>query len=300
MAQLKLLDPLNLQTRGLELEYLTGREQYQDAQLLAQQLIQLFPSSSRIHYLSGLVAYKQKKYTKAQADFEESHMLYPHWHIERYMGKTCTQSGLFEKAESHLLPLTIEHPICFLDLAWLYERKKQYARAQAMVEQFLHHKPHDPFAEQQKQRLQAYALSPEQVQEEVESLDDFGEQIPIALLTEYLRKQVKRGEGSKVREMLIPRIEKFEPKEAVQLGWACYQLKTYELAFELMKRGFDSQYANFKYLAALETSAERSGRLDEIISLYEQFIETDKRFFGRIARLKKRLLLTYKNPIGSP
>ncbi len=289
LAELKRLDPLDLQTRGLELEYSVGREQYQDAEILAHQLIQLFPTSSRIHYLAGLVAYRQKKYTKAKTDFKESNELYPHWHTERYIGKTCTQSGQFEEAESQLLPLMHNHPVCLLDLAWLYERKQQYARAQAMLEQYLIYNPYDPFAEQQKQRLQTHTLSPEQIKEEVESLDDFGESIPIDLLIEYVRKELSQGKGRKIRDMLTPRIKKYEPKEAVQLGWACYQLKAYELAYGLMAHGFENQHDNYKYCKALEVSAERSGRLDEIISLYSQFVETDSRFYGRVVRLKKKI-----------
>ncbi len=289
LTELKRLDPLDLRTRGLELEYLTGQEQYHDAQLLARQLTQLFPASSRIHYLAGLVAYRQKNYKRALAAFEESNKLYPNWRTQRYIGKTCTQSGHFETAESQLLPLISNHPVCLLDLAWLYERKSQYTRALTMLEQYLRYKPLDSFAEQQKQRLQAHALSPDQIQDEVASLNDFGEHIPIGLLIEFVRTEITQGRGRMVREMLMPRVEKLESKEAVQLGWACYHLNVYELAFVLMMRDFAKQYNNFKYRAALEVSAERSGRLDDIISLYERFSETDKRFFGRIARLKKRI-----------
>lgn len=287
LAELKQLDPLDLQTRGLELEYLLNAGHYQDANNLAEQLIQLFPASSRIHYLAGLVAYKQKNYGSAQPAFEESFRLYPHWRTERYIGKTCTQSGDFDRAESHLLNLSSEHPLCLLDLAWLYERKQQYSRARTMLEQYLQHKPEDAFAKQQQQRLQAHVLSPEQIQDEVETLSDFDETIPIGLLCEYIRNQLGQGKGKIVRQWLSPRIENIECKDALQLGWVCYQLKAYDLAYTLFSRDFKKQYDNFKYRTALELSAQRSGQLDELINLYEQYIETDKRFYGRLKRLQK-------------
>ncbi len=259
LAELKQLDPLDLQTRGLELEYLLSAGQYQDAQSLATQLTQLFPTSSRIQYLAGILAYRQKNYAAALAAFDESFRLYPHWRTERYMGKTCTQAGDFDRAESYLLHLSAEHPTCLLDLAWVYERKQQFSKAQSMLAQYLKLKPEDAFAQQQQQRLQAHVLSPEQIQDEVETLSDFDETIPIGLLSEYMRNQLNQGKGSALRQWLTPRIGKVDPKDANQLGWIAYQLKAYDLAYELFIRDFEKQHDNFKYRAALERSAERSG-----------------------------------------
>lgn len=287
LAELKQLDPLDIQTRGLELEYQLTAGHYQDAENLANQLIQLFPASSRIHYLAGLVAYRQKKYSSAQPAFEESFRLYPHWRTERYIGKSCTQSGDFDRAESHLLHLSADHALCLLDLAWLYERKQQYSRAQTMLEQYLQYKPEDAFAKQQQQRLHAHVLSPEQIQDEVETLSDFDEAIPIGLLCEYIRSQLAQGKGKNIRQWLSARIENITSKDALQLAWVCYQLKAYDLAYTLFTRDFEKQYDNFKYRTALELSAQRSGQLDELSDLYEQYIEADKRFYGRLKRLQK-------------
>lgn len=289
LTQLKQQAPLDRQTRGLELEYLLTAGHYRDAENLGLQLIQLFPASSRIHYLAGLVAYRQKKYNTALPAFEESFRLYPHWRTERYIGKNCTQSGDFDKAESHLLHLSAEHPLCLLDLAWLYERKQHYSRAQTMLAKYLKHKPEDAFAKQQQQRLQAHVLSPDQVREEVETLSDFDETIPIALLCEYVRNQLIQGKGKTMRQWLAPRIESIECKDALQLGWVCYQLNTYDLAYKLFSRDFEKQYNNFKYQTALESSAEKSGQLTELIELYQHYVEADKRFYGRIIRLQKML-----------
>ena len=156
-----------------------------------------------------------------------------------------------------------------------------------MLEQYLQHKPEDAFAKQQQQRLQAHVLSPEQIRDEVETLSDFNEAIPIGLLCEYIRSQLGQGKGKIVRQWLSPRIDNIECKDALQLGWVCYKLKAYDLAYTLLVRDFEKQYDNFKYQTALELSAQKSGQLDELINLYEQYIETDKRFYGRSKRLQK-------------
>ena len=289
LAKLKQLAPLELETRGLELEYLVAAEQQQDAQNLAKQLIQLFPASSRVHYLSGLLAYREKDYRAALLAFEESSRLYPHWRTERYIGKTSTQSGNFELAEMKLLPLAAKHPVCLLDLAWLYERQQQYSYAQQSIEEYLKYKPEDEYAILQLQRLQAQVLSVDQVAEEVETLTDFGENIPIGLLAKYLRNQLELGNGNLLRQWLPPRLEHIEKKDSVKLAWICYQLNTYDLAYTLFLKDFAGQYNNVKYRSALELSAERSGQIENLTTVYEQYCELDNRFYGRLAKLRKKI-----------
>ncbi|VAW84082.1 hypothetical protein MNBD_GAMMA16-716 [hydrothermal vent metagenome] len=288
LAKLKQLAPLALETRGLELEYLVAAEQRLDAKNLAKQLIQLFPASSRIHYLAGLLAYREKDYRAALPAFEESFRLHPNWRTERYIGKTSTQSGNFELAEMKLLPLATKHPVCLLDLAWLYERQQQYSRAQQNIEQYLKYKPEDDYATLQLQRLQAQVLSVDQITEEVETLTDFGEDIPIGLLAEYLRNQLELGKGHALRQWLQPRLEHIDKKDSVKLAWIGYQLKTYDLAYVLFLKDFAGQYNNVKYRSALELSAQRSGQVENLMTLYEQYCELDNRFYGRLAKLRKK------------
>jgi len=243
---------------------LVAAEQRRDAQILAKQLIQLFPASSRIHYLAGLLAYREKDYRAALPAFEESFRLYPHWRTERYIGKTSTQSGNFELAEMKLLPLAAKHPVCLLDLAWLYERKQQYSCAQQNIEKYLKYKPEDEYATLQLQRLQAQVLSADQITEEVDTLTDFGEDIPIGLLAEYLRNQLELGKGHSLRQWLQPRLENIDKKDSVKLAWICYQLNTYDLAYVLFLKDFAGQYNNVKYRSALELSAQRSGQIENL------------------------------------
>ncbi len=289
LAKLKHLAPLALETRGLELEYLVAARQDRDANKLAEQLIQIFPSSSRIHYLKGLLAYREKNYHAALPAFEESHRLFPHWSTERFIGKTCTQAGNFELAEMKLLSLIAQHPVCLLDLAWLYERQQQYSRAQRSVEQYLQHHANDEYATQQLQRLQAQELSVEQIQDEVDTLTDFGESIPIGLLSQYVRSQLELGKGNALRQWLSPRIEQLDHKDSVKLAWICYQLNTYDLAYSLFLEDFAKQYNNVKYRSALELSAQRCGQIENLMIVYQTYCEQDKRFYGRLANLRKKI-----------
>ena len=58
---------------------------------------------------------------------------------------------------------------------------------------------------------------------------------------------------------------------------------------EVMAHGlFRHDRGNYKYLNALERAAERAGRLDELCLLYEELAPEDKRFYGRLRRIRGR------------
>jgi tetratricopeptide (TPR) repeat protein len=289
LEELQRHDLLGVETRGLELEYLIEIGQLQDAATLAIQLVNLFPASSRIQFLAGRLAYRQKDYVRALPFFEESYRLYPSWRSEWFIGKSQTQAGNFEAAEPLFLRLIDEHPACLKDLAWLYERKNEFARAQSVVNQYLRHFPQDALARQQLQRLQAHALPMADVLDEVETLSSFDEDIPVALLCEYVETRLTRGEGDAVRKWLLPRIEEMNARDAQSVGWVCHRLNAFDLSFELLLKNFTAQRGNFKYLGALESSAEKSGQMERLIEIYEQYADEDKRFYGRMKRLTRRL-----------
>jgi tetratricopeptide (TPR) repeat protein len=289
LEALKQHDLLGLETRGLELEYLIDVGHFQDAASLAAQLVNLFPGSSRIQFLAGRLAYRQKDYARALPFFEESYRLHPSWRSEWFIGKTQTQAGNFEAAEPLFLRLVGEHPACLKDLAWLYERKSEFARAEAVVNQYLRHFPRDTLARQQLQRLQAHALPAADILDEVETLSSFDEDIPVALLTEYVETRLTGGEGDALRKWLLPRIEKMDDRVAQSVGWACHRLNAFDLSFELLLKNFLAHSGNFKYLGALESSAEKSGQMERLIELYERHADDDKRFYGRVKRLTRRL-----------
>jgi hypothetical protein len=159
----------------------------------------------------------------------------------------------------------------------------------AVINQYLRHFPGDAFANQKLQRLQAHVLPVVDILDEVETLSSFDEDIPVALLTEYVEARLIRGEGDAVREWLLPRIEKMNAREAQSVGWVCHRLNAFDLSFELLLKNFTLQSGNFKYLGALESSAEKSGQIERLIELYEQCAGEDKRFYGHIKRLTRRL-----------
>ena len=79
LAQMKSDDPLSVESRGLELEYLICAGRLDDASQLAAQLVDCFPNSARIHFLSGKLAYQLRDYARAEAMLSESYQLSPHW-----------------------------------------------------------------------------------------------------------------------------------------------------------------------------------------------------------------------------
>ncbi len=289
ITELKKSDPLSLDTRGLELDYLIAVDRHEDAESLARQLINLFPASSRIHLLAGKLAYKQKNYVSALPFFEESYRLYPNRYTERYIGKTLTQAGDFSRAEPILVRLASSQAIVLKDLAWLYERKNQFSKAQEAIRRYLKYNPRDEYAKSKLQQLQAHALPADQVIDEVQTLTDFDEEIPVGLLTEYTKVMLEKGRGGELRSWMQPQIPDMKNKDALQAGWVCHKLKAYDLAFELLIKDFASQYVNIKYRGAIELSAQNCGQLERLIELYEQYAERDHKFYGRATRLRKRL-----------
>src|SRR3990172_950070 len=103
LARLKREDPVSRETRGFELEFYLTANRLAEAGDLARQLCNLFPDSGRIFFLAGKVAYRQKQYPEAISRFRESQRNYPHWQTQQWLGKTLTQTGQFEEAESLLL-----------------------------------------------------------------------------------------------------------------------------------------------------------------------------------------------------
>ncbi len=287
LIELKQRDPLSVVTRGLELEHLMGSNQLADADRLAQQLIELFPHSSRILYLCGRLKYSLKKYKLALPFFKESHALHSNWMTEQNIGKTLTQLGEFDQAEPILLKLCDNHPQCLFDLAWLYERKENRVDALRTIKRFLQLIPNHTIAKEQLQRLQAQNLSSDQIIEEVDSLMGFHESIPIGLLNEYFTIQCNRGNLPIVRQWVVANSSQLSKSDAISLAWTCYHLKVYDLAFSLFLIDFAGQHSSDNYRNSLQLSAHCCGELPQLISIYQQYTDVEKKFFGRIKKLIK-------------
>ncbi|MBI4584797.1 MAG: tetratricopeptide repeat protein [Planctomycetes bacterium] len=289
LERLKTEEPLALETRGLELEYLIRSDSLAEAKGLAGQLLELHPGSARVQYLAGLLAYRQKDYAAAERHLRESHRLFPHSKNYRLLGKTLTQQRKFEEAEGILQSLAPGNPWCQLDLAWLYERKEDWARALSCIEAFLKVEPDDKFAKSQLLRLKARLLEPEELLEEVSSLTGLGEEVPEDLLPQYVEALLKRGESTAVRDFIQKRQAGWSARAARSVGWICYRLQAYDLAMDLFLKIFRENRGDAKFLSALEAAAKRCGRLAELLPVYGAQVQDDKRFYSRIRSVKSRL-----------
>jgi tetratricopeptide (TPR) repeat protein len=289
LAQMKSDDPLSVETRGLELEYLICAGRLDDASQLAAQLVDCFPNSARIHFLSGKLAYQLRDYARAEAMLSESYQLSPHWASRRYLGKALTQAGRFDEAESILIALVWESPWCHLDLAWLYERKGQVERALKHAESFLQCFPDNSYAREQKSRLEGRLLEPDQFVQDCEGMLELGEEVPDHFVPQYVENLIRTGQADRARQFLSSHGTKLDSRAATRVGWACYGLQVYDLACEMFLLTAETNRAQPKFLSALEAAATRCGRLSDLMPLYQRWAQDEPRYFGRLHRISRRI-----------
>lgn len=284
--QLKIEDPLSLETRGLELEFLIAKGSWREAQNLAEQLHRLYPESARIQFLSGRLKYRHKQYDEALHFFEESNRLHPHWITQRWLGKTYTQQGKFEHAESLLLSVVDGHIAVNLDLAWLYERSDQPLRALAQVRSYLENRPDDPFAKDQEIRLKAQTVQPETLSSDIDVLLELDEEIPLGMLPAYLSFLLESGQSQSARDFLSKYRSRLDRNTIASLAWVCYKLQAYDLAMDLFIQALPDKIRDVKYLSALESAARHCNRIAELIPHYAHEAAQERRLYGRIKRLR--------------
>lgn len=287
LGQLKQEDPLSLETRGFELDYLIATKQLSDAKTMADRLLHLFPQSARIQYLAGKVYYRIKKYSEALQCFNESKIIHSHWRTLRWLGKTQTQLGQFSEAEATLVAVSAEHIVINFDLAWLYERMNQPSRALELVETYLAKKPDDEFAKAQRLRLRAQIQEPEALSDDVDTLLDLDEEIPVEMLPAYLRNLLESGQGKLARQFVLKYQTQFDEQTAASLGWICHRLQAYDLAMNLFIQGLAKRTNDVKYLSALESAARHCQRVEELIEQYASKAPDAKRLYGRKNQLEK-------------
>jgi tetratricopeptide (TPR) repeat protein len=289
LARLKKEDPLSAATRGFELEFYLESGRLAEADALAAQLMQLFPDSARILFLAGRLAYRRKRYEEAEPRFRESQRLYPHWKTQQWLGKTLTQSGKFEESESLLL-LTLErNRYALLDLAWLYERRNDLQAALKAYDDFLAENPDNGYASEQRTRLRAKIMEPEDLINEMSVLEDLGEEIPAALFPEFIQKSFETGQTPRAREAVAARMRAMDARTGVRVAWICYQAKAFDLACTLFLAHLGANKTNYKYLRALESAADKCNRLQDVVAAYETYLPETTSFYGRWQSLSRRL-----------
>jgi tetratricopeptide (TPR) repeat protein len=287
LTRLKLEDPLSQETRGFELELSLDSNRLVEANRLACQLCRLFPQSGRIAFLAGKVAYRLKNYKQAELHFRESNRIYPHWRNQYWLGKTLTQSGHLEEAESLLLEARERTANALLELAWLHERRNELQAALKAYDEFLTIHPDHSFAAEQRLRVRANLLEPESLIDEVGTLAELGEDVPLTLFPEYVQKLFDTGRTLEAREQIIARMGTLDAKTGSRMAWVCYRAKAYDLACTLFLAHLRHNLSYYKYLNALESAAVRSGRMDQLLAAYRSFTAEAPSLHGRLRRLKR-------------
>jgi tetratricopeptide (TPR) repeat protein len=289
LARLCREDPLSRETRGFELEFYLASERLQEAENLARQLCRSFPDSARIRFLTGKLAYRQKRYADAATAFRESHRIYASSQTRLWLGKTLTQLGEFREAESILTSVRIHYDHALLDLGWLYERIGDLEAALGAYDTYLAIHPGHEFASTQRLKIKARALEPEALIEEVDRLVQFGERVPDSLYADYIEKLLDTGQGSRAREEVRCRITDLDPRLATSIAWVCYRKQAYDMACDLFMNHLERNLSNFKYLTALEAAASKTNRVTEVIEAYKRLAPSSPKLHGRLKTLFKGL-----------
>ncbi|MDJ0764537.1 MAG: tetratricopeptide repeat protein [Myxococcota bacterium] len=287
LDRLKIEDPVSVETCGFEFEILLASQQWDRAQRFSEQALQRFPTSARVRFLAGKLAYRQKNYKAALQHFEESKRLYPHWRSNHWLARTLTQLGHLDAAEPILLDIAPNHPHCRSDLAWLYERKKDYDRALEQVTAYLKVYPNHERIKEQEARLRAHQMDTADVIGEVDMLSDLDQEIPEAILPQYIEGLLTTGKGKLARSFVQSKKDSLSERVLAQLAWICFRLHAHDMAFELFLLALTENFTNVKFLTSLEKTAALLGRTDELVDAYERYAPDQKNLYGRIKNLQR-------------
>jgi hypothetical protein len=96
------------------------------------------------------------------------------------------------------------------------------------------------------------------------------------------------GQSPRARDEILARLDSMEPKAAVQIAWICYRAQAYDLACTLFLAHLESNKTNYKYLAALESAADKCKRLPEVVEAYRRQLPGARQFYGRLKPLTRR------------
>ena len=288
LTRLKQEDPLSQETRGSELELSLNLNRLGEAKALARQLCRLVPQSGRIFFVAGKVAYRLKDYKEAESRLQESHRIYPHWRTQYWLGKTLTQLGRLDEAESLLLPARERTANALLELAWLYERRNDLQAALKAYDDFLAAHSGHSFAMEQRLRIKARMVEPESMIEELDTLAELGEAIPEALFPDYVQKLFETGQTVRAREEIIAKMREPDLKTGSRLAWICYGAKAYDLACTLFLAHLQTNLSYYKYLNALESAAAKCGRIPLVLEAYRSYAAETPSLLGRSKWLARR------------
>jgi tetratricopeptide (TPR) repeat protein len=229
-----------------------------------------------------------KDYKQAGSYFQESHRIYPHWRTQHWLGKTLTQAGHLEEAESLLLAARDRTSDALLDLAWLYERKNDLPAALKAYDEFLNLRPNHPVALERRLRIRARMLKPESLIKEIGTLADLGEDVPVALFPDYVERLFETGQTLEARRHITEKMNALEAKTGTQVAWVCYRAKAYDLACALFLAHLRTNLSYHKYLNALEAAATKCDRLPQVMEAYRSSASELPSLHGRLRSLARR------------
>lgn len=280
-------DPMSVTTRGLRLELLLRLGRLDEAEPLARQLLDLFPGSARVHWLAARLYGERRDWAAAERHARESDALHTHWRSRHLLGQALVQLGRFDEGEAVLRSLLPERVVVHRDLAWLFERRGQHARAVRELEHLLAAYPQDERAQAQKLRLEARLLAPGELVEEVEGMLELGEDVAPELVPEYVRTLLETGASARARAFVAAHAAAWPPLVASRCAWQAYRLQAWDLACELFVRALPVR-RDAKTLTALEAAARRSARVEMLIAAYEALAARDPKLYGRVRRLRRK------------
>jgi tetratricopeptide (TPR) repeat protein len=278
--------PAEAASHGLALELLLEKGLLEEAGRAADRLISRFPSSAGILFQAGVAAYRLKRYPSAEQRFEESEKLFSSKKTRRMLAKTLINLGRFDDAEGMLINLVETDPFCRSDLAWLYERKGDFARAGREAARRLSEYPNDERARSQKIRLEAGALDDAEVIEQVEILEELGEPLPNEMVSRYVSALVASGRSEDARRFILAEKSDLDRRAIVDLAWTCHRLQLHDMAYELFILVVEEESQNIKLLSTLDFCAKRAGREAELAEIYEAMGAKHKALYGRAKKLR--------------
>jgi hypothetical protein len=134
--------------------------------------------------------------------------------------------------------------------------------------------------------LEARRLAPDELIEEARSLEALGEEVPADVSAEVIGALLRAGRVREARAAADRLLTDLDPRMASRAGWICRELEAHDLAFDFFARAFPRERANPKLLTAFELVAKRSGRIAELVRLYESTLPRRRTLYGRVKRLR--------------
>jgi hypothetical protein len=72
------------------------------------------------------------------------------------------------------------------------------------------------------------------------------------------------------------------------VAWICYRAKAYDLACTLFLTHLSANLSYYKYLNALESAAEKCGRVSQVLDSYRSYAAEAPGLYGRSKSLERR------------